>query len=103
MFGGFVSWVRVSGKIWGFSGCVGKACAVGVSIKVWGLGGIVSGVRAGITSSCFRHASDIWAKKLLAFGPFPYFLMNSCMISLGSGSSSSDAALVGVISEAGLL
>ena len=74
---------------------MGKACAVGVSIKVWGLGGIVSGVSAGITSSCFRHASDIWAKNLLAFGPFPYFLMNFCMISSGSGSASSDFASAG--------
>ena len=75
---------------------MGKACAVGVSINVWGLGGIVSGVRAGITSSCFRHASDICAKNLLAFGPFPYFLMYSCMISSGSGSASSDLASAGL-------
>ena len=68
---------------------------MGVSTKVPGLGGIVSGVRAGITSSCIRHASDIWAKNLLAFGPFPNFLMNSCMISSGSGSASSDFASAG--------
>ena len=82
---------------------MGKACAVGVSIKVWGLGGIVSGVRAGITSSCFRHASDILAKNLLAFGLLPYFFINSCMTSSGSRSSSLDAASVGVTSVMGLL
>ena len=102
MCGGFVSWVMVLGKIWGFSEGVGKACAVGVSIKVLGLGGIVSGVRAGITSSCFRHASDILAKNLLAFGFFPYFFMNSCMTSSSSRSSSSDSAPAGMISAAGL-
>ena len=88
MFGGFVSWVRVSGKIWGFSWCVGKAHAVGVSIKVWGLGGIVSGVRAGNSSSCFRNVSEMLAKNLLTFGKFPYFSMNSLTTSSGSRTSS---------------
>ena len=75
--------------------CVVRACAVGVSINVWGLGGIVSGVRAGSTSSCIRHASDISAKNLLAFGPFPNFLMNSHIISSRSCSALSDFASAG--------